>query len=73
MSNFMRVLIAKTRRWGNSTGVILPKELGILPDEEITLHIDYSQKFTKVKDIFGTIKIKKPTHQISKELDREME
>ena len=44
----------KTRKWGSSIGVVLPKEvvdeIGIKPDEIIRIDI---RKPVKVKDVFG--------------------
>jgi len=44
----------KTRKWGSSIGVVLPKEIvdevGIKPDETIRIDI---RKPVKVKDVFG--------------------
>lgn len=46
----------KTRKWGSSIGVVLPKELvdeiGIKPDETIKIDI---KKGVKVKDVFGIL------------------
>ena len=44
----------KTRKWGSSIGVVLPKEvvdeIGIKPDETIRIDV---RKSLKVKDVFG--------------------
>ncbi|MBI2655661.1 AbrB/MazE/SpoVT family DNA-binding domain-containing protein [Candidatus Woesearchaeota archaeon] len=44
----------KTRKWGSSIGVVLPKELvdeiGIKPNEKIRIDIKTG---VKVKDVFG--------------------
>ena len=44
----------KTRKWGSSIGVVLPKELvddiGIKPNETIRIDV---KKGVKVKDVFG--------------------
>ena len=46
----------KTRKWGSSIGVVLPKELveeiGIKPDETIRIDV---KKAVKVKDVFGIL------------------
>ena len=44
----------KTRKWGSSIGVVLPKEvvdeIGIKPDETIRIDV---RKSLKAKDVFG--------------------
>ena len=44
----------KTRKWGSSIGIVLPKELvdkiGIQPNENIMIDV---KKGVKVKDVFG--------------------
>ena len=56
----------KTRKWGSSIGVVLPKEIvdevGIKPDETIRIDI---RKQVKVKDVFGMFpEWKRPTQEI---------
>ena len=45
---------AKTRKWGSSIGVVIPKEVveeeSIKPNEKIVIEI---KKRVKVKDVFG--------------------
>ncbi len=62
---------AKTKKWGNSVGVIIPKELGIAPNKEVFVHVLPKTKFTTVGDIFGSFKLNKSAEQISKEIDTE--
>jgi len=68
----MPEIIAKTKKWGNSIGIIIPKatvrEHNIKPEQEIEIHIK-SKLVTKVKDIFGKWKFKKSTKQLMKEVD----
>ena len=44
----------KTRKWGSSIGIVIPKEVveevGIKPDETIRIDV---RKPVKVKDVFG--------------------
>ena len=44
----------KTRKWGSSIGVVLPKEVvdeeGIKPNEKITIEV---KKMTLAKEFFG--------------------
>ena len=50
---------AKTRKWGSSLGVIIPKEqvdqLKLSKDQEVVLKISHSNPLT---DLFGTFKDK---------------
>ena len=60
----------KTRKWGSSIGVVLPKEVvdkvGIKPDETIRIDI---RKPVKVKDVFGMFpNWKRNTQEIKDEL-----
>ena len=66
---------AKTKNWGNSLGVIIPrdmvKELGITAGEEIIL--DVQKKSTVLKELFGSIPLKRKTHQILNDVHKELE
>ena len=64
---------ARTKKWGNSIGIIIPKSAGIKDDEEVIIHIQPAKKFTTVADIFGTMKFKKPVDQIMREIDEDLE
>lgn len=60
------------RRWGNSLGIILPKELvegiGILENEEIVLEV---KKKHLAKEFFGLLPgWKRPTEEIKKEMKK---
>ena len=67
---------AKTKKWGNSIGVVIPKEVikheNIKPDQEVTLIIN-TKPITKVKDIFGTLKFKESTDKLMRELDKDFD
>jgi len=67
---------ARTKEWGNSIGVIIPKEAivkeGIKPNQEIVLQI-HTKPITQGKDIFGKWKFKKPTEQLLKEVRKEFD
>ncbi|MBS3101728.1 AbrB/MazE/SpoVT family DNA-binding domain-containing protein [Candidatus Woesearchaeota archaeon] len=61
---------AKTRKWGSSIGVVLPKalveEAGIKPNEKIVIEI---KKRPLAKDFFGLLKDwKRPTQEIKDEM-----
>ena len=60
------------KKWGNSLGITIPSEIikdeNIKPKQKINVLVigDYSKK---LKKIFGTLKLKKPTQQVMKETD----
>ncbi len=61
---------AKTRKWGSSIGVVIPKEVveeaGIRPNEKIVIEI---KKRVKVKDVFGMFpEWKRSTQEIKDEI-----
>lgn len=69
----------KLRAWGNSVGVILPKEA--LKEEGLSINdvveITLRKKSTRLKDIFGRLrefraKSGKSTDEILKEVDDEL-
>ena len=66
----------KLRKWGNSIGLIIPKEdvkkEGLRDDESVRAII-IPKKMVKVKDIFGKLKFKKRTEEIMKEADKELD
>lgn len=65
----------KLRRWGNSTGVIIPQEVLQAVDakdgDELTILIP-KEKTNVLREMFGTLKTKKSTEQIMKEIDKEL-
>ncbi len=65
----------KTKQWGNSIGVIIPKEvvntLKIKPEETILIKVE--RKENPLKELFGTLKSKKSTEQMIKEVRKELE
>ena len=67
---------AKTKKWGNSIGIVIPKEAirqeSIKPNQEVTVLIS-AKPITKAGDIFGTWKFKKPTEQLMREIDKEFD
>lgn len=66
-------VIARTKEWGNSVGVILPKKLGFEPDQDVRIQVEIPKKFTCVNDIFGKIKLKRDVKVLMKELDEELD
>lgn len=67
----------RTRQWGSSLGVILPKEIvqkeGLKENQIIKILAIKTKEKTKVKDIFGKLKFKKKTKALLEEIDREFE
>lgn len=65
----------KTRKWGNSVGIVIPRDtiarLKIRPNEDVI--VDIKKKGHPLKELFGAIKFSKPGKQIVKELRREWE
>ena len=80
----MKQIIARTRKWGNSVGVVIPnnilKEQGIKDGQEIIITITSRGK-TTVGDIFEMLKKhslpekkdKRSTQEILDEIDKELE
>ena len=65
----------KTRKWGNSIGVVIPLEIVNkmnLKSEE-TILVDINKKDNVLKELFGSLKTKKQTEQILKEARKELE
>ena len=65
---------AKVRKWGRSFGIVIPKDKidkeGIKEDETVKLLI--SKKSNVLRETFGTMKFKKSTDQIMREMDKEL-
>jgi len=66
---------AKTKRWGNSIGFVIPVEtvsrLNLRPEETITIEI--TKKHNVLKDLFGSLKFRKLTEQILREAREDLE
>lgn len=66
----------KTKKWGSSLGVIIPKEIvreeRLREGENIRINI-LSKKKTTGADIFGKLKFKKPIQVLLDETDRDFE
>ena len=65
---------AKVRKWGRSFGVVIPKDKvkkeGIKENETIRLLI--TKKTNVLKETFGTMKFKKSTDEMMREIDKEL-
>lgn len=64
------MIISKTRKWGSSLGVVIPKqvvkEFKLRENEEIAFEI--TKKENPLKELFGSGKFSKPTEQLLKEV-----
>ena len=65
---------AKVRKWGRSFGVVIPKEKikeeGIKENETVRLLI--AKRTNVLKETFGTLKFKKSTDDMMREIDKEL-
>lgn len=65
----------KTKKWGNSIGIIIPSEtverLDIKPEERIVVEI--SKESNVLKEMFGTMKSEKTAKQMVDEVRKELE
>ena len=63
------------RAWGNSIGIVLPKEelradsLGVNDEVEVII----KKKTNPLREIFGKLKFKTPTDQLLRQVDKDME
>lgn len=61
----------KVLNWGNSLGIRLGKsaaeQAGLQPNEEV--EVEVKRKFTKAKDVFGTLANKADTKKALREID----
>lgn len=66
----------KTKKWGSSLGIIIPKEVvkkeRLQEEQEIRINI-LSGKKTTGADIFGKLKFKKPIMVLLDETDKDFE
>lgn len=76
MFKHMQHMKTKIKKWGNSFGVMIPKDLmkkeHLREGSEIEITFN-STKITKVKDIFGLLKgkLNKSTEEIMREVDKD--
>ncbi|MFA4953033.1 MAG: AbrB/MazE/SpoVT family DNA-binding domain-containing protein [Candidatus Pacearchaeota archaeon] len=65
----------KTKKWGNSIGVVIPVEtadrLNLKPEE--TVIVEITKKENVLKELFGSLKFKKSTEQILREVRENLE
>lgn len=67
---------AKTKRWGNSIGIVVPsslvEKLNLKPEEEVMISVE--KKSNVLKELFGALKNnKKSSEQMIKEARKELE
>ncbi len=65
----------KTKKWGNSIGIVIPKEtiesMRIKLGESIV--IDIQKKESVLRELFGSLKFKTPTKKLLGEVRRDLE
>ncbi len=72
----MTELTTKIRKWGNSYGIIIP--LGVLKQkdmkegEEVDAILLKKKRHNTLRETFGTVKFKKSTEQMMREMDKEL-
>jgi len=69
----MQELDVKLRKWGRSFGVVIPKETvnGEKFKEGDDMKIIITRKTNVLRETFGTLKFKRSTDEILKEVDEE--
>lgn len=67
---------SQVKKWGNSLGVVIPKEIArrieLKPEARIRLIIE-SPCATRVRDIFGKLRFKESTGKILRKADRALD
>ena len=72
------MIALKTKQWGNSIGIIIPKEVamekGIKAEEDVLVEIEKkSPQKTVLQELFGALPFKKSTEQLIRESRRELD
>ena len=69
------MLKVHTKRWGNSLGVVIPKraveELNLKPHEDLVIEIKKTNNV--LKELFGTLRWKKPIGDVLREARKELQ
>ena len=64
------------RNWGNSVGIVIPrsdvKKENLKPHQKVRVII-LPEKPTRVKDLLGKCRFRKPTDQILRQTDEELD
>lgn len=67
----------KLRRWGNSFGVVVPQKavenINIKEGDDIIALIRIEKEDNILKKTFGSLKVKKSTDKIMREIDKELD
>mgnify|MGYP001601977386 FL=1 len=67
-------LESKVRKWGNTLGIAIPKEkaqsMELKPNQEVKVLILH--KKNALAETFGTLKFKKSTDKMMREIDEEL-
>lgn len=70
------MLKAHTRKWGNSVGIVIPRdvvqELNLKPHEDILVDI-HKKSGTVLRELFGALHWKTPTEEVLRQARRELE
>lgn len=64
----METVFLKVKKWGNSMGVILPKEMGVKPDDEVLAKLVKLEKRGTAGAARGLFRKKADTQAILDEL-----
>lgn len=68
----MQIFETIPKEWGNSLGITIPSEIvkkeNISPKKRLKVLV-IGDKSDRLKSIFGTLKLKKPTQQVMDEID----
>ena len=68
----MEVFESTPKRWGNSLGITIPKEIvkkeRISPNRKVRILVVGRQE--SLREVFGSLKLKKPTQQVMQEIDK---
>lgn len=69
----MEVFETKPKIWGNSLGVTIPNEIvkkeHLSPQKKVKVFV-LNTETEHLKEIFGTLKLKRPTQEVMQEIDR---
>lgn len=72
------MIACKAKRWGNSIGIIIPKDVvrekNIKVEDEVLVGIEKkNSKKTVLQELSGALPFKKPTEQLLRESRKELE
>lgn len=70
----MQTFQTTPKHWGNSLGVTIPKEIvereHLSPTKNIIVSITAVEGMERLKEMFGSLKLKMPTQQAMDEIDK---